>query len=481
MGTITFRYSEAVPLESHRVRIVQKLELLPVEQRLAKLKEAKNNLYLLHNRDIFLDMLTDSGVNAMSDNQLAATINADDAYAGSETFYILEKKVQSLFGMEHFLPAHQGRACEKLLTDMLVKPGDLVPMNYHFTTTKAHITRCGGEVLELIKPAGLNPVSHDPFKGDIDLDALKDVLDRERQRIPFVRIEAGTNLIGGQPVSLDNMRQTAKLCKAAGVPLMMDASLLQDNLHFLKTRDEHCKNLSIKEITKEVSSLFDIIYFSARKLGFATGGGIALRDAKHLNRLKELVVRDEGFLTYGGMSTKEMAAIAIGLDETMEESVISHGPQFIEFFVNELDRLGIPVVTPPGGLGCHLDASRFVPHIPQSAYPAASLSAALYIAGGIRGMERGTLSEDRNPDGSEHFASMELLRLALPRRVFTLSQIKYAIDRIHWLWDNRQLIEGLTFTTEPEILRFFVGELAPLSDWQETLAKAFRRDFADSL
>lgn len=481
MQEISLFSGEKIPLERHKVRIVQKLELLPVEERLQKLKEAHNNLYLLKNRDVFLDMLTDSGVNAMSDKQLAAMMDADDAYAGSETFFQLEAKVKDLFGMEHFLPAHQGRGCEKILADLLVKPGDLIPMNYHFTTTSAHIVRCGGEVVNLICREGEICASKEPFKGNMDTTALRSVLNKTDRNIPFVRMEAGANLVGGQPFSLANLQETARICHGHGLPLILDASLIQDNLYFMKIREEQCSDMSIREIMKAVANCCDIIYFSARKFGFARGGGIAMRESPLVNPLKELVVLNEGFLTYGGMSVREMAAITVGLEESMDETVISQGPEFIRYMVDELVKLGVPVVTPAGGLGCHLDAREFLPHVKAGEYPAAALASALFIAGGIRGMERGTLSENRNADGTESSASMELLRLAVPRRVFTLSQIKYCIDRVHWLWQKRELIGGLRFVREPKILRFFTGELEAVSGWQETLAASFRSDFGNSL
>ncbi len=481
MQTISFFDGSQIPLERHKVRIVQQLNLLPVEERLARIREASSNLYLLQNKDVFLDMLTDSGVNAMSDRQQAAMMQADDAYAGSESFFRLERTVRDIFGMDHFLPAHQGRGCEKIIADLLVKPGDIVPMNYHFTTTKAHIERCGGEVVELILPEGLRCQGNHPFKGNLDTQALAKLLEEKKGRVPFVRVEAGTNLIGGQPFSFANLKETAAICRKHAIPLVMDASLLQDNLYFLKIRDEECKDLSLREIMRAVADQCDIIYFSARKLGLARGGGICMREGELVNPLKELVVLNEGFLTYGGMSVREIEAIAVGLEETLDFSVTSQGPEFIAYMVTKLEERGVPVVTPAGGLGCHLDASRFVPHIPSEQYPAAALAAALYIAGGIRGMERGTLSGGRDADGNETIAEMELLRLAMPRRVFTLSQIDYAIDRVTWLYENRTLIGGLCFEHEPKILRFFLGKLAPLSDWQEKLAEKFSRDLPGSL
>jgi tryptophanase len=482
MATVKFYGNETVPLEMHKVRIVQKLSLPPVERRLEKITEAGNNTFLLKNDDVFLDMLTDSGVNAMSDRQQAAMLIADDSYAGSATYTRLETKLREIFGMNYFLPTHQGRACEHILAKVLVSPGKVVPMNYHFTTTKAHITLQGGTVEELVTDAGLEVVSAAPFKGNMDIAKLRAVIGKHgADNIAFVRMESGTNLIGGQPVSLQNLADVSNVCKEHGIPLVLDASLLADNLYFNKTREDHCKSLSIREITRRTADLCDIIYFSARKLGCARGGGICIRDRALYEKMRPLVPLYEGFLTYGGMSVREMEALTVGLDETMDEEMINQGPMFIGFMVEQLQERGVPVITPAGGLGCHIDAKRFVDHIPQSQYPAGALASALYIASGIRGMERGTLSEQREPDGSEIYANMELVRLAMPRRVFTLSQVKYAVDRIAWLYANRKLIEGLTFVEEPEVLRFFYGLLKPVSDWQNHLVAKFREDFGDSL
>lgn len=482
MSSVKFFSGADIPLEMHKVRIVQKLNLPPVERRLEAVTEAGNNTFLLKNEDIFLDMLTDSGVNAMSDLQLSAMMRADDSYAGSATFFRLEAKVKEIFGTNFFLPAHQGRACEHILAQAFVKPGSVVPMNFHFTTTKAHITRLGGRVEEIGIDEGLNTTSTHPFKGNLDLDKFRRlVAEVGAENIPFLRLEAGTNLIGGQPFSLENAVAAARLAHSFGILVVLDASLLQDNLHFMKTREEACRDLSIREITLALAREMDIIYFSARKFGFARGGGITGRDPALCARMQELVPMFEGFLTYGGMSVREMEAIAVGLDETMDEEVICQGPEFIRFMTEELLKRGVPVVTPAGGLGCHLNAMEFLPHVPQTEYPAGALAAALYIASGVRGMERGTMSEQREEDGSERLAAVELLRLAMPRRVFTMSQVLYAVDRIAWLFENREIVGGLRFTQEPASLRFFFGKLAPTSDWQTKLAEKFRKDFGDSL
>lgn len=480
MPAIKFYDHEPIPMEMHKVKIVQQLNLLPADERLEKMRKAWFNTFKLHNVDIFMDMLTDSGVNAMSDKMLAGMMMPDDAYAGSESFYRMRAKLRQIFGMKYCLPAHQGRACENILADRFVKPGSCVIMNYHFTTAKAHITRLGGHVEELVRDEGLIPKSDLPFKGDIDLEKLEECIEREgADNVAFMRLEAGTNLIGGQPVSVDNFKDACAIARKHGILTVLDASLLQDNLYFIKVRDESRKDMSVRDITREIADQFDIIYFSARKFGFARGGAIMIRDKALFHSMEDLITMYEGFLTYGGMSVREMEAMTVGFDESMEMDVISQGPLFIQHCVDKLDEYGVPVITPGGGLGAHLDAMQFVDHIPQDQYPAGALTCALYLCGGIRGMERGTLSEERNPDGSERFASMELVRLALPRRVFTLSQVEYVIDRVKWVYDHRDMIGGLRFVHEPATLRFFTGKLEPVSDWPEKLIAAYKEQFGE--
>ncbi|UQZ87784.1 tryptophanase [Deltaproteobacteria bacterium Smac51] len=479
---INFFSGEDIPLEMHKVRMVQRLNLSEVERRLAVIEEAGSNTFLLPNREVFLDMLTDSGVNAMSEAQYAAMMMADDSYAGSETYYRLAATLTDIFGTKYFLPAHQGRACENILANAFVTEGSTAIMNYHFTTTKAHITRLGGRVIEALGEQALNTVSTDPFKGNFDMAKLRrSVEETGPGNISFVRIEAGTNLIGGQPISLDSMRQVSAFCKEKKIMLVLDASLLADNLYFIKTREADCRARELADIVREIGSLMDIIYFSARKLGCARGGGILTSSDEYFKKMRTLVTLYEGFLTYGGMSVREMEAINVGLRETLDFNVINQTPLFVEALGKALEAQGIPVVTPFGGLGCHVDATRFVDHIPQEQYPAGALAAAIYIAGGIRGMERGTLSEQRQPDGSETLAQMELVRLAIPKRVFTYSQIKFVADRLAWLYQNRRMIGGLEFEDEPETLRFFLGKLRPVGDWQKALAKKFRKDMPSGL
>ena len=482
MAVKFYKSENQVPLEMHKVRMIQKLELLPVEERLKKIQAAGNNTFLLQNRDIYMDMLTDSGVNGMSDLQFAAMMRADDSYAGSETFNRVKAAVKEVFGTENVLPTHQGRACENILAEAYVKPGKVALMNFHFTTTKAHITRMGGSVEELVDKKGLLPQSNDPFKGDFNLQNLRTRIDEiGAENVAFVRVEAGTNLIGGQPVSLENMLAVTDICHDKGVKSVLDASLLQDNVYFMKTREARCKYMEPKAIYHLLADHFDIIYFSARKLGFAKGGIITSKDSKYTREMMEYIPLYEGFLTYGGIDVRTMEAMAQGLYESLDMEYINQGPEFINYLTKELDDYGVPVILPSGGLGCHLNAGAFVQDMPHDQYPAGAVAAALYIAGGIRGMERGTLSEQRNPDGTEPFAELELMRLGVPRRVYTLSQLKYVADRVKWLWDNRSLIGGLQWVEEPSVLRFFFGRLKEMDYWQERLAEKFRSDFGDSL
>ena len=481
MAVKFYKKEHQVPLEMHKVRIVQKLFLPPVEKRVEYINEAGNNTFLLQNKDVFMDMLTDSGVNAMSDLQQAAMLRADDSYAGSETCNRLKRALEDVFGTKYFLPAHQGRACENILAEAYVKPGYIIPMNFHFTTTKAHITRLGGEVVELVTASGLEPQNDNPFKGDFDIPALRELIVEKRDRIPFLRIETGTNLIGGQPISMKNIKEVCALCRENGIRTVIDASLMQDNLYFIKVREPEYKDVPLKDIMHELADISDIIYFSARKLGFSRGGAIITKHENIYREMMEFIPLYEGFLTYGGMEVRSMEAMAQGLYESLDMEIISQGPLFIEYLVKELDDYGVPMVKPAGGLGAHINASAFLPDMPHNVYPAAALAAAVYIAGGIRGMERGTLSEQREEDGTERYAELELLRLACPRRVFTLSQIKYCADRVKWLYDNRELIGGLEWVEEPKVLRFFFGRLKPIGDWQQKLMNKFREDFGDSL
>jgi len=482
LKTVKFYSGEVTPLEMHKVRVVQKLTLLPIEERKDAIFGAGFNTFLLKNKDVYLDMLTDSGTNAMSDNQVAAMSVADDSYAGSASYYKLEKAIKDVFNQQYFLPVHQGRAAEHIISKAFVQPGKVIPMNYHFTTTKAHLEMAGGVVEEIYTDEALKIKSTFPFKGNMDIAKLNQVIAKwGADNVAFIRFEAGTNLIGGQPFSMQNLREVSAIAKAHGIKLLMDTSLINENLYFIKIREQGYQDKPLKTILHEMLSYTDFSYFSGRKVTCTRGGGICTNSHEIYMQMRDLVPLFEGFLTYGGMSVREIEAMAVGLYETLDFDVISHSPSFIKYLVDSLDRRGVPVITPAGGLGCHLDAREFISHVPQTQYPAGALAAAMYIAAGVRGMERGTISSVRDANGDDVLADVELLRLAFPRRVFTLSQIKYVEDRTQWLYDNRHLIGGLEWTEEPPVLRFFVGKLKPIGDWVERLVAKFRLDFGDSL
>lgn len=482
MNNIKFYKIKDMPLELHKVRVVQKLHLVPINRRLEAIEEAGFNTFRLNTTDVFLDMLTDSGTNAMSDNQVAAMFRADDAYAGSQSFERLKKAVEDVLGKNYLLPVHQGRAAENIICHTFVKPGSVIPTNYHFTTTLAHIMENGGTIEELLYDHALEIKSSHPFKGNMNIEKLVECIERHGpDKIPFIRMEASTNLIGGQPFSIANMMDVRRIADKYGIMLVLDASLLGENAYLVKQREDAWKENSMADILKMMTNLADLVYFSARKLSSSRGGGICTNRKDLYSKMETLVPLYEGFLTYGGISVREIEAMAVGLYETLDETMISQSPSFIKYMVETLDSLGIPVITPPGVLGGHVDARQFCPHIPQSEYPAGALAAALYLISGVRGMERGTISSVRDENGNDILADVELVRLAIPRRVFTLSQINYVIDRLQWLYDNRELIGGLKFCYEPTVLRFFMGGLEPTSDWPERLVAKFRKDFGNSL
>ena len=480
---IKFFSGEVIPLELHKPRIVQKLNLVSIERRLEALEEGGFNTFQLKTPDVFLDMLTDSGTNAMSDMQLSSMMHADDAYAGSMSFTRMAKAVEDVLKQKYLLPVHQGRAAENILSNAYIKKkGDLIPMNYHFTTALAHITQYGGRIVELLYDEAYSISSSHPFKGNMNVEKLEEVIrETGAENIPFIRMEASTNLIGGQPFSVANMRAVRKIADKYGIRIVLDASLLGENAYLVIQREPEFAGASMGEVIATLTGLSDIVYFSARKLSSSRGGGICTNDPKIYHEIEALVPLFEGFLTYGGMSVREIEAIAVGLYETLDETMISQSPQFIAYLVNTLVAQGVPVVTPAGVLGAHVDAMKICEHIPQTQYPAGALAAAFFLISGVRGMERGTLSNQRDEDGNETYADLELLRLAVPRRVFTLSQIKYVIDRMVWLNENRHLIGGLKFIYEPPVLRFFMGKLEPVSDWPQKLIAKFKEDLGDSL
>ncbi len=481
MPKVKFYQGEEIPLEFHRVRIVQKVRLLPIDQRYKALKEAGFNTYRLNSEDVFLDMLTDSGTNAMSDVQLSSMMRADDAYAGSKSFQRLEKAILDVFGKKYVIPAHQGRAAEHVIARSLVKKGDVIPMNYHFGSTVNHITLAGGQVVELIDPSALNSHSDDPFKGNVDISRLEECIKKYgADHIPFIRMEASTNLIGGQPFSIDNYRKVRKVADKYGIRVMLDATLLGENAYLVTQREEEFKNTPLKDVLRLFADLADIVYFSARKLSCARGAVICTDCLQDKYTMDQVVAVFEGYVTYGGMSMKEIEAIATGLYEACDEDYICQSPSFIKYFVNEAVKMGIPMVTPPGVLGAHIDAKLFCDHLPVKDYPASAVAAGLFICSGIRSMEGGTASEYRN-DEPDYQADMELVRMAFPRKVFTLSQTLYALDRLKWLYDHRHILGPMEYHDLPGMVRCFRTPLRPKTDWPEKLIAQFKKDFGESL
>jgi len=408
-------------------------------------------------------------------------MEGDESYAGARSFFRFEAAVRGIFGHTHVVPTHQGRASERLLCRALLKRGDVIPGNTHFDTTRANIEDASAEAVDIPIAEARDPDDLHPFKGNIDLDKLRSVIkEYGAEKIAFVRMEATTNLIGGQPFSMENMRAVRKFCTDNKILFVLDGSLLSENAYLIRERVKGYEGKSIAEIIKEMCSYADVYYMSARKNASVRGGLIATNNEKHFLALRDWLPVYEGFLTYGGMSVKEVEAMAIGLRDITDEDVAGCSVRQVKYFVNRLLEHDVPVVTPPGGLAAHLDARLFLPHIPQHQYPAGALSAAIYLASGIRTMERGTISTDRDPNtGKEIMADVELTRIAVPRRVYTISHIEYAVDRVAWLYKHRNLVKGLKFTDEPPVLRFFFGKLAGLDGWGQALCNAYKKELGE--
>jgi len=469
-----------IPVEMYKTRMVQKISLIPARERLHALEEAGYNTFQLRTKHVFLDMLTDSGVNAMSDNQFAEFMKTDDAYAGSQTFYEFADAVKDVLGYKYVMNVHQGRAAEHLLAKVFIKkPADIVITNYHFTTTKAHIEVTGGaDCLELYADEAMNTKSTCQFKGNLDLEKVKDAINKHgRDKIAFIRMEATTNLLGGQPFSMENLKEVRKICHEYGIPLILDGSLISENAYFIWKREKGYEKKTVAEIVKEMCGMVDLFYMSGRKNTCVRGGCIATNNEKLFRELEPWLPVYEGFFTYGGMSMREIGAMTAGLREMTDPSVAACSVEQIKYFVEKLDAMEIPVVTPAGGLACHIDARKFLPHLKKEDYIAGALTAALYIASGVRSMERGTISTDRDKNGKEVYADLELTRIALPRRVYSISHIEYIIDKIAWIYKHRDLIKGLKFVSEPPVLRFFIGKLTALDNWGRKFCDAFEKDF----
>ena len=449
-----------------KIKVVEPISLLGRAERRSAAEEAGYNTFLLRSEDVFIDLLTDSGTSALSQAQRAAMELGDEAYAGSRSFFRLEAAMRDVYGYEHLIPAHQGRGAEHLLALVLVEPGKLVPSNLYFTTSRLHVELAGGIWTDVSVPEASDPESTFPFKGNIDLVALERVLSAAApEGIAFVRQEACLNMAGGQPFSMENLRGVRALTTAYGVPFILDATRISENALFIKERELGWADRSLPEIIRAMAAESDGAVFSSKKDHFVPIGGFLALNADDLaERARELVVVYEGFAHYGGMAGHDMEALAQGIRESAEEPMVRHIVDQAAWLGNQLVERGIPIVVPVGAHAVFLDAKRFLPHLSQDELPAQSLAAALYLAGGVRSMERGIVSGQH---GDEPYDELELVRLTLPRRVYTQEHLAYVADVVESVYLVRDAVPGLRFTYEPEHLRFFLGRFEPLEPYPD--------------
>jgi tyrosine phenol-lyase len=446
--------------EPYKIKVVEPLRMTTREDRRRAIEEAGFNTFLLHSDDVYIDLLTDSGTNAMSDRQWAGMMLGDEAYAGSRNFYHLEETVARVYGYRYVIPTHQGRGAEHILSQILIGPGDVIPGNMYFTTTRVHQELAGGRFVDVIISEAHESASEHPFKGNVDLEKLESVLRENPGRVPYVSIAATVNMAGGQPISLANLRAVRELTARHGVKLMLDATRVAENAYFNQQRES---NRPIAEIVREICSLSDGCTMSAKKDPLANiGGFLAVNDEDIAEKARNLVVIYEGLHTYGGMAGRDMEAVAIGIDESVADDHIRARVGQVLYLGEKLREWGIPIVLPIGGHGVFLDARAFLPHIPQEQYPAQSLTAALYVDAGVRGMERGIVSAGRDPvSHEEHKPRLELVRLAIPRRVYTQAHMDVTAESVLAVYEDRARIGGLKITYEPKYLRFFQARFAP--------------------
>ena len=453
-------------IEPFRIKTVEPIKMTTVEQRRKLIREAHYNLFSLKSDDVLIDLLTDSGTGAMSTNQWAALMKGDESYAGSPSYYRFETAVKDLMPFKHVIPTHQGRAAEHILT-FVVAGGDgkgkIVPNNTHFDTTRANFEDAGIDALDLVIPEGLDTALEHPFKGNMDLDKLEELLALEADNIPMVEITITNNAGGGQPVSMANIRGTKAICDKYDKPLIIDSARFAENAYFIKLREEGYQHKSVKEIVREMFSHADGMTMSAKKDTFANmGGWLALNNDDWAEKARTRLIMTEGFPTYGGLSGRDMECIATGLEEIVDEDYLQYRIRSIQYINEKLDAMGVPVIKPAGGHAIFVDAKKMLSHIPSLHYPAQALAVALYIQGGIRGVEIGSFMFGRQPDGSEKPAAMELVRLAMPRRVYTQAQADYIVEVFDELRNNVSEIPGLEVTWEPASLRHFTAQLKPL-------------------
>jgi len=450
-------------IEPFRIKSVEPIRMTTRAEREGLLAKAHLNPFLLHADDVLIDFLTDSGTGAMSAKQWGAIMEGDESYAGARSFFRLEAVIKRLTGYDHLIPTHQGRAAERILFSVAGKAGDIVPSNTHFDTTRANLEASGVVALDLVIPEGLQPQTIHPFKGNIDLGRVEDLLKRDGDKVPFGMLTVTNNSGGGQPVSMANLRAYAALLKQYGKPLVLDVCRFAENAMFVKLREEGYQDRSIESIVQEMFSYGDGCTMSAKKDGMVNiGGFIALKDERWLEAARNLLILTEGFPTYGGLAGRDLEALAVGLEEVLHEDYLRYRLRTAEYMGEKLKAGGVQIVEPTGGHAVYLDAKAFLPHLKSEDYPAWSLANALYLEGGIRGVEIGSVMFGRrDDDGTEHYHPMELVRLAFPRRVYTQSHFDYAAEVICELKAKAHTVRGVRMKKQSKYLRHFTAQL----DW----------------
>ncbi len=450
--------------EPYKIKMVEPIAVTTREQREAAIRRAGWNTFLLTTDDVYIDLLTDSGTNAMSDNQWAGLMLGDEAYSGSRNFRNLEATVRELYGFKYVVPTHQGRGAENILSQIMIKPGDYVPGNMYFTTTRAHQELNGATFRDIIIDEAHDPESEHPFKGNVDLDKLQALIDEVgAERIPYICVAVTVNLAGGQPVSMANLKAVYELAQKYNIKVMMDATRCVENACFIKHREPGYENKTIQEIIREMYTYADGCTMSGKKDGIVNiGGFLALNDEELYQKATSLVVVYEGMPSYGGMTGRDMEALARGIRESMDYNFIAHRLAQVQYLGDKLIEAGIPVVKPIGGHAVFLDARQFYPHIPQDEFPAQMLAAQLYLESGVRSMERGIISAGRDKSGNHYYPKLELVRLTIPRRVYTYAHLDVVAEAVKECYKNRNNVKGLRFVYEPPVLRFFTARFEPI-------------------